>query len=62
MTEAGSSFASSMYRDVEAGRRTEVEQILGDLTARARARSVSTPRLDLATLHLRVYERRLGSA
>ncbi|HEY4463012.1 MAG TPA: 2-dehydropantoate 2-reductase [Streptosporangiaceae bacterium] len=62
MTQAGSSFASSMYRDVAAGRPTEAEQILGDLTARARARSVSTPRLDLATLHLRVYERRLGLA
>ena len=62
MTQAGSSFASSMYRDVEAGRPTEVEQILGDLTARGRAQSVSTPLLDLATLHLRVYQRRLGSA
>jgi 2-dehydropantoate 2-reductase len=62
MTQAGSSFASSMYRDVEAGRPAEVEQILGDLTARGRAQSVSTPLLDLATLHLRVYQRRLGPA
>jgi 2-dehydropantoate 2-reductase len=60
MTQAGSSFASSMYRDVEAGRPAEVEQILGDLTTRGRAQSVSTPLLDLATLHLRVYQRRLG--
>ena len=44
------------------GRPAEVEQILGDLTARGRAQSVSTPLLDLATLHLRVYQRRLSSA
>jgi 2-dehydropantoate 2-reductase len=62
MTQGGSSFASSMYRDVEAGRPAEVEQILGDLTARGRAQPVSTPLLDLATLHLRVYQRRLSPA
>jgi 2-dehydropantoate 2-reductase len=60
MTQAGSAFASSMYRDVAAGRPVEVEHILGDLVARALALSVSTPLLDLATLHLRVYQHRVG--
>ena len=36
ITEAGSTDTASMYRDVAAGRPTEVEHILGDLTARAR--------------------------
>jgi len=59
ITEPGSAFASSMYRDVVAGQGTEVEQILGDLTSRARSLGVAVPHLDLATLHLRVYGHRL---
>jgi 2-dehydropantoate 2-reductase len=58
ITQPGSEFASSMYRDVAAGLGTEAEQILGDLTARARTLGVAVPLLDLATLHLRVYEHR----
>jgi 2-dehydropantoate 2-reductase len=59
LTQPGSSLTSSMYRDLTAGRPTEVEHILGDLTARARKLSVGTPLLDLATLNVRVYQRRL---
>jgi 2-dehydropantoate 2-reductase len=59
ITDPGSTLASSMYRDVAAGQRTEVEQILGDLTSRARSIGVAVPLLDLATLHLRVHEHRL---
>jgi 2-dehydropantoate 2-reductase len=59
ITEPGSTFTSSMFRDVEAGQHTEVEHILGDLTRKARAMGISTPLLDLATLQLRVYERRM---
>ncbi|HYZ54995.1 MAG TPA: 2-dehydropantoate 2-reductase [Streptosporangiaceae bacterium] len=62
MTQAGSAFAPSMYRDVAAGRPAEAEHILGDLVTRAQALSVATPLLDLATLHLRVYQRRADSA
>jgi 2-dehydropantoate 2-reductase len=58
VTEAGSPTTSSLYRDLVAGRPTEVEQILGDLVARARVLSVATPLLDLATMHLRVHQRR----
>ncbi|MFE7710980.1 ketopantoate reductase family protein [Streptomyces sp. NPDC057486] len=36
--------SSSLYRDLLGGRPTEVEQISGNLVARARALSVPTPR------------------
>jgi 2-dehydropantoate 2-reductase len=58
VTQAGSPLASSLYRDVSEGAGTEVEHVLGDLVARARTFGIATPLLDLATLHLRVYERR----
>ncbi|MEV8569459.1 ketopantoate reductase family protein [Streptomyces sp. NPDC051322] len=62
VTRSGSPFASSMYRDVVDGRPTEVEHLFGDLLDRARALSVETPLLDLATLHLRVHQHRTQAA
>lgn len=62
VTEKDSPLASSLYRDLNAGAGTEAEQIIGDLSARAHALGVATPLLDLATLHLRVYELRRGRA
>jgi 2-dehydropantoate 2-reductase len=59
VTDPGSASASSMYRDVTAGLPVEVEQILGDLVRRARLLGAATPLLDLATAHLRVYQRQL---
>lgn len=61
VTAAGSPMVPSLYRDLTAGRPTEVEHLFGDLVARARALSVPTPLLDLATLHLRVHQRRVMS-
>jgi 2-dehydropantoate 2-reductase len=61
VTQQDSTFGSSMSRDAMNGRPTEVEHILGDLTARARTHGVETPLLDLATLQLRVHERRLAA-
>ncbi|MFE4171857.1 ketopantoate reductase family protein [Streptomyces sp. NPDC056909] len=58
LTQPDSSFGPSFYRDVMAGRPTEVEHVFGDLTSRAAALSVSTPLMDLATMNLRVYEHR----
>ncbi|MBT2507784.1 2-dehydropantoate 2-reductase [Streptomyces sp. ISL-98] len=58
VTQPLSSFAPSMYRDVVDGRAAEVEHVFGDLVTRARALSVDTPLLDLATLHLRVHQHR----
>jgi 2-dehydropantoate 2-reductase len=61
-TAAGSALTTSMYRDLQDGNPTEVEQILGDLTLRGRLASRPTPLLDLATLNLRVYEHRRSGA
>ncbi|MGW2014642.1 ketopantoate reductase family protein [Streptomyces sp. NPDC001927] len=59
VTATGSPMVPSLYRDLAAGRPTEVEHLFGDLVARARALSVPTPLLDLATLHLRVHQARV---
>jgi 2-dehydropantoate 2-reductase len=59
LADPGSAMTSSLYRDLQAGRGTEVEQILGDLIRRARALGVATPLLDLATLALRVHQQRV---
>ena len=62
LTDPGSPMTSSLYRDLQAGRGTEVEQILGDLISRARALGIATPVLDLATLALRVHQRRIHNS
>lgn len=62
LTEPGSADTASLYRDVAAGRPSEVEHILGNLTSRAEDLGVGTPLLDLATLHLRVHQNRLRAA
>lgn len=58
LTEPGSSFAASMLRDIEAGRRIEADHIIGDLIARAEATGVATPRLRTTYCHLKAYENR----
>lgn len=60
LTASGSSFTSSLYRDVAAGNVTESEHILGDLQARARQLGVVTPLLDLVLVQLRAGEQRVG--
>lgn len=59
LTEAGSPFASSMYRDLRQSRPVEVDTILADLTARGRAHGVNTPLLDAAVTALRIHNDRL---
>jgi 2-dehydropantoate 2-reductase len=61
-TAPGSALTTSMYRDLQAGNPTEVEQILGDLIRRGRVAGCPTPLIDLAALNLRVYERRRPSS
>ncbi|WP_042412970.1 ketopantoate reductase family protein [Streptacidiphilus anmyonensis] len=61
LTRADSPDTASLYRDTAAGRPTEGEHILGDLTARARELGVDTPLLDLAALQLRVHGLRLAA-
>jgi 2-dehydropantoate 2-reductase len=60
LTERGSDFSASMRRDLEAGLRTEGDQVLGDLLRRARANGIDAPLLRTAVCHLQVHERRLA--
>jgi 2-dehydropantoate 2-reductase len=62
MVTQSAPITASMYRDVLAGRPTEVEHVFGDLLARARAWGVDTPRLELATVNLRVHQNRVAGA
>lgn len=59
ITQAGSSFDSSMARDVAEGRPAEVEQVLADLARRGADHGIKTPLLDLATMQLRVHNNSL---
>ncbi|WP_169252009.1 2-dehydropantoate 2-reductase [Brevibacterium sp. 'Marine'] len=56
LTEDGSAFTSSLYRDVTAGLPSETEHILGDLSAKAEELGVATPLLDLTLVQLRAGE------
>ena len=58
LTQPGSPLTSSMYRDLVKGHPVEVEQILGDLLARARRLAVATPLLATAYTHLSIYQNR----
>ncbi len=60
VTQKGSPLTSSMSRDLADGRPAEVESVLADLASRGSALAVPTPLLDLATMHLRVYNERLS--
>ena len=56
LTEDGSDFTSSLYRDVTAGLPSETEHILGDLSIKAEDLGVATPLLDLTLVQLRAGE------
>jgi 2-dehydropantoate 2-reductase len=56
LTAKGSSFVSSMYRDLERGGEIEADQIIGDLVARGRKAGLSTPLLSAAYANLCVYQ------
>ncbi|KAL8277051.1 hypothetical protein RQP46_010585 [Phenoliferia psychrophenolica] len=55
-TRATKEFKPSMLLDVEAGRPSELEPIIGSLLDRARAKGVETPRLDLVYATLKVNQ------
>lgn len=61
LTRTGSDFTSSMLRDIEAGRPTEADHILGDMLRRAQRHGIPTPLLSIAVTHLQTYERRRAS-
>jgi 2-dehydropantoate 2-reductase len=61
LTTKGSSQTSSLYRDLEKSRPVEVDQILGDLLARARSFKVPAPLLAVAFTHLSIYQNRISA-
>ena len=58
LTTPGSSFATSMYRDMMAGAPVEADHIIGDMVRRAEAAAIDTALLAAAAVALRVYARR----
>ncbi|MBA2352877.1 MAG: ketopantoate reductase family protein [Pseudomonadota bacterium] len=58
LTDKASALTASMLRDIEAGKRTEADHILGDMLVRGLANNVPAPLLLIAYSHLQVYERR----
>lgn len=60
LTDAASPSTASMLRDIEAGRPTEGDHILGDMLNRARAAGLDTPLLTTARMHVQAYEVRRG--
>jgi 2-dehydropantoate 2-reductase len=61
LTEPGSINSASMRQDLEAGRRTEADAVVGDMLNRARAVGIATPLLRAAYCHLQVHENRLAA-
>lgn len=56
MTQEGSPFAASMYRDLSQGYPVEADHIIGDLVARAHDHGLAVPLLAAAYTNLGVYE------
>jgi 2-dehydropantoate 2-reductase len=62
LTEPGSVNSASMRTDLDAGKRTEADAILGDMLARARRFDLAGPLLRAAYCHMQVYENRRTAA
>lgn len=58
LTTPGSPLTSSMYRDLVAGERVEVDEVLGDLQSRGRGLGVPTPLVTAAFIQLAIHQRR----
>jgi 2-dehydropantoate 2-reductase len=61
LTERGSINSPSMRQDLEAGRRTEADAVVGDMVRRAAGFGIATPVLRAAYCHLQVHENRLAA-
>jgi 2-dehydropantoate 2-reductase len=57
LTTEGSAMTASMFRDVRAGLPVEADHVIGDLVARADAAKIPVPRLRIAYIHLKAYEK-----
>jgi 2-dehydropantoate 2-reductase len=62
LTARGSNTASSMYRDLQNGGSVEVDQILGDMLARARKFGVAAKLVEAAFVHLKVYQQHVAAS
>jgi len=62
LLQAGSSLAASMLRDLESGRPTEAEHIVGDMLHRCVAAGADPGALRAAWCHLQVYEGQRAAA
>ena len=60
LTEPGSVNSASMRQDLEAGRRTEADAIVGDMIRRGEGYGVATPLLRAAYCALQVHEHRIA--
>ncbi len=58
LTDRNSPLVASMLRDVEAGKPTEADHILGDMLAWGNSKQIAAPLLRLAYSHLQAYEHR----
>ncbi len=61
LTQTGSPLEASMRRDLESGRPTEAEHIVGDMLRRAQAAGVDSALLKSAYCSLQIYEQRRTS-
>jgi len=62
LTERGSPLAASMFRDLQNGRPTEAEAIVGDVLRRGAEVGVNAPLLSAAYVSLAVHQNRIGGA
>jgi len=62
LTEKGSPLAASMARDLQRGRPTEAEAIVGDLLRRGANAGIAAPLLSAAYVCLAVHENRIAAA
>lgn len=62
LTEPGSAFTSSLYRDLNHGFPVEAEHIIGDLAKRAGRLGVAAPLLEATLLQLRTHQQAIKSA
>ncbi len=60
LTAEGSQMTASMFRDIKAGAAVEADHVIGDLVSRADAAKIPVPRLRIAYIHLKAYEKQRG--
>jgi 2-dehydropantoate 2-reductase len=60
LTAEGSAMTASMFRDLRAGLPVEADHVIGDLVARADAAKIPVPKLRIAYIHLKAYEKQRG--